>query len=208
MSDLHIPTPCHESWDGMSPTENGRHCATCNHVVIDIASMPVAEGRRVLKEVTTTLAKSSRRTCVRAHATPAGRLVPGRRKLLTGALASMLACAIAGCSGDGPDLVQPQPKPARPTTEQQMPMGVVTAPKPSDEALKGDICVAPPMGMIVTKPVKGNPPVHPPLMGAPVPRPMPPADGLVVGTVHVDDAPRTPGEPEVIKGKVVAPTTK
>jgi hypothetical protein len=203
MSDLHIPTPCHESWDGMTPTENGRHCATCNHVVIDIASMPVAEGRRVLKDVATTVAEKGKRTCVRAHATPAGRLVPGRRKLLTGALAGMLACAIAGCSGDGPELGQPHPKPSRPTTEQQMPMGVVDAPNPDDEALVGDASEAP-----VAPVTTGNPPVHPPLMGVPVPPPRRPDDGLVVGTVHVDDAHRTPPEPEVIKGKVVAPTTK
>ena len=147
-------------------------------------------------------------TRVRPHATPAGRLVPGRRKLLTTALAGMLACTFAGCVGDGPDVAQPQPKPSRPTTEQQMPMGVAVVPQPNDEALQGGICAVPPLGMIIATPVQGNPPTHLPLTGAPIPRPKTPDDGLVVGTVHVDDAPRTPPEPEVIKGKVVAPTTK
>lgn len=204
MSDLQIPTPCHESWDGMTPAGNGRHCATCNHVVIDIASMPVAEGRRVLEDVATTVTENGKRTCVRAHATPAGRLVPGRRKLLTTALAGMLACTFAGCIGDGPDVAQSQPKPGRPTTEQQMPVGVVAVPNPDDEALKGDICEVTPR----VPRVAGNPPDQPPITGTPKPDPKP-EDGLVVGTVHVDDAPRTPpAEPEIVKGKVVAPTQR
>lgn len=185
MSDLQIPTPCHESWDGMTPAGNGRHCATCNHVVIDIASMPVAEGRRVLEDVANTMADNGKRTCVRAHATPGGRLVPGRRKLLTTALAGMLACTFAGCIGDGPDVAQPQSRSDHTTTVQ---VGQVAAPKPGDTAPQRD--------------------VPPPLTGTPVPRPKTPDDGIVVGTVHVDDAPRTPPEPEIIRGKVVAPTQK
>jgi hypothetical protein len=30
-----IPSPCHESWDGMSANEKGRHCHTCATTVID-----------------------------------------------------------------------------------------------------------------------------------------------------------------------------
>ncbi|HEX3134010.1 MAG TPA: hypothetical protein VHX44_10570 [Planctomycetota bacterium] len=109
MSDLHIPTPCHESWDGMTPTENGRHCAACNHVVVDVTSMPVAQGRQVLAQVAHGLVASfDKRTCVRAHANPSGRLVPGRRKLLTPALVVMLASAMTGCIGDGSELGKPQ----------------------------------------------------------------------------------------------------
>ena len=189
MSDLHIPTPCHESWDRMTPTGNGRHCATCDHVVIDVASMPVTEGRRVLDDVATALTAGGRRTCVRAHATPAGRLVPGRRKLLTSALAGILACTVAGCGGDGPDLVKPQESP---TTGQQMPMGIVTAPEPRGHLLKGDVCEAPAKGKVIAPPVTTDPPTPTPLTGTPVPRPKGPQDTIVVGTVHVDDQPRTP----------------
>lgn len=191
MSDLHIPTPCHESWDGMTPAGNGRHCATCNHLVIDVASMPLTEGRRVLDDVATALSGNGGRTCVRAHATPDGRLVPGRRKLLTSALAGILACSIAGCGGDGPDLVQPPGTTTQPTSAQPQPSGTVTPTHHGGRVLMGDICEAPVKGKIVTTPVTSDPPMPQPLTGTPVPRPPGPQD-VVVGTVHVDDRPRTP----------------
>ncbi|CAM3877780.1 carboxypeptidase regulatory-like domain-containing protein [Mucilaginibacter galii] len=33
------PQPCHESWAGMSATENGRFCSSCSKNVIDFTSM-------------------------------------------------------------------------------------------------------------------------------------------------------------------------
>jgi hypothetical protein len=32
---LSIPQPCSESWDAMTPTEAGRHCAACQKTVVD-----------------------------------------------------------------------------------------------------------------------------------------------------------------------------
>ncbi|MBX2875292.1 MAG: carboxypeptidase-like regulatory domain-containing protein [Saprospiraceae bacterium] len=32
---LSIPTPCHEDWDKMTPTEKGRHCQSCQKEVVD-----------------------------------------------------------------------------------------------------------------------------------------------------------------------------
>jgi hypothetical protein len=32
---LSIPTPCRQGWENMTPTERGRHCASCNKTVID-----------------------------------------------------------------------------------------------------------------------------------------------------------------------------
>ncbi len=158
MSDLHIPTPCHESWDGMTPAMNGRHCATCNHTVLDVTSMPVAQGRQVLAEVASTLQTSGKRICVRAHATPAGRLVVGRRKLLTPALVTLLACAMGGCVGEGPDLVGTSQPSVQPTT-QQTPLltgepVVRPAPHAHVEALQGDVCISPKVGTVA-------PPVEP-----------------------------------------------
>lgn len=162
MSDLHIPTPCHESWDAMTPTSTGRHCAACNHTVLDVTELPVAEGRQVLAEVATTLRHSGKRICVRAHATPSGRLLPGRRKLLTPALVTLLACTMAGCVGDGPDLATPQPsttQSATPQTPQSVsPQATPTQPRPTAltgtpavrpapvaqvPAVVGDVCLSP-----------------------------------------------------------------
>ncbi len=169
MSDLRIPTPCHESWDGMTPTSNGRHCATCNHTVVDVTELPLSEGRQLLAEVETTLQRSGKRICVRAHATPSGRLLPGRRKLLTPALVALLACTMAGCVGDGPELVTPQSsttEPAVPPATQQSTQhasqptaltgtpAVRPAPVAQVPAVLGDVCLSP-------KPGTATPPVEP-----------------------------------------------
>lgn len=34
---LSIPTPCHEDWDKMTPTEKGRHCQSCEKEVVDFS---------------------------------------------------------------------------------------------------------------------------------------------------------------------------
>lgn len=135
MSDLHIPTPCHESWDDMTPTVNGRHCASCNHAVIDLTTMSVTAGQRVLDEVKRAATHDPLpRTCVRGHVDPSGRIVVGHRRLLTQGLAAMLACTLAGCAGDGPAL---QTAPEKPTTHSEAgPLPVILgtprppAPKP------------------------------------------------------------------------------
>src|SRR5437868_3738744 len=58
---LHIPTPCHENWANMSPSEKGRHCSACQKTVIDFTVMSDTE---VLRYMT----KAGPRVC--------GRLAP------------------------------------------------------------------------------------------------------------------------------------
>jgi len=41
--NLHIPTPCHESWDKMTPQKDGRFCATCETVVVDFSNKSLDE---------------------------------------------------------------------------------------------------------------------------------------------------------------------
>ncbi|MBL0146228.1 MAG: carboxypeptidase-like regulatory domain-containing protein [Chitinophagaceae bacterium] len=36
---LSIPTPCHENWDNMTPTEQGRFCSVCAKQVVDFTKM-------------------------------------------------------------------------------------------------------------------------------------------------------------------------
>lgn len=38
---LVIKNPCSESWAGMTPQDNGRHCAKCDKVVVDLTSTDV-----------------------------------------------------------------------------------------------------------------------------------------------------------------------
>ena len=37
--NLSIPTPCHERWEQMTPTEQGRFCSSCQKTVIDFTHM-------------------------------------------------------------------------------------------------------------------------------------------------------------------------
>ncbi len=38
-ASVHIPTPCPESWDAMTPTDVGRHCAACAKTVVGFTPM-------------------------------------------------------------------------------------------------------------------------------------------------------------------------
>ncbi|MFT3979326.1 MAG: T9SS type A sorting domain-containing protein [Ferruginibacter sp.] len=40
---LSIPTPCHESWDKMTPKEKGRYCDSCAKIVVDFSAMTDAQ---------------------------------------------------------------------------------------------------------------------------------------------------------------------
>lgn len=44
-----IPNPCHENWDQMSPTQNGKHCQSCAKNVIDFTSFTQEEIEQFLK---------------------------------------------------------------------------------------------------------------------------------------------------------------
>ena len=36
---IHIPTSCHKSWDNMTPVNQGRHCESCEKIVVDFTGM-------------------------------------------------------------------------------------------------------------------------------------------------------------------------
>lgn len=44
-----IPNPCHENWDNMHPTQNGKHCQSCAKNVIDFTSFTQEEILKYLK---------------------------------------------------------------------------------------------------------------------------------------------------------------
>jgi hypothetical protein len=115
-------------------------------------------------------------------------LVAGRRKLLTTALAGILASSIAGYAGEGPDLsrttpvtppVSTQPHPAR--------MGDIAVTIPKTPMVKGEVCAVPVKGKIVA-PVPADPPKPE----------RKPEDGVQVGTVSVEggDHPQPPIAPD------------
>jgi CarboxypepD_reg-like domain len=55
---IQIPTPCHEHWDKMNPTEQGRFCLSCKKEVIDFSLMTD-------KEILNYISKANKQTCGR-----------------------------------------------------------------------------------------------------------------------------------------------
>jgi hypothetical protein len=49
---IHIPTPCHENWDAMTPEAQGRFCGSCAKVVVDFSVMTDNEVLNYLKKNT------------------------------------------------------------------------------------------------------------------------------------------------------------
>ncbi len=152
MTDLRIASPCHASWEGMTPNDGGRHCARCAKTVVDVTAMSPEAGRSfVAKELPARLARGER-VCVRAHADTRGRLLkPGvRRYLLTNGLAAVLAMTMAGCGGEPPTVrggagPTPSAQPAPPTPAPPEPfMGKPAQPDPS------------PMMGIMAPPIRGD----------------------------------------------------
>ncbi len=47
---IHIPTPCHENWDAMTPEAKGRFCGSCAKVVVDFSVMTDNEVLNFLKK--------------------------------------------------------------------------------------------------------------------------------------------------------------
>jgi hypothetical protein len=39
ITNIHIPEPCHQQWQQMTPTANGRHCEQCCKTVVDFTKM-------------------------------------------------------------------------------------------------------------------------------------------------------------------------
>jgi hypothetical protein len=50
-----IPQPCPESWDAMTPTSTGRHCAACQKTVVDFSLMSDGEILALLQKSSTGL---------------------------------------------------------------------------------------------------------------------------------------------------------
>jgi len=55
---LHIPQPCHEDWNKMSPVQQGRFCQSCSKQVIDFSAMND-------KQILEVLSKAAGKTCGR-----------------------------------------------------------------------------------------------------------------------------------------------
>ncbi|MEO0581150.1 MAG: hypothetical protein AAF135_02900 [Bacteroidota bacterium] len=48
MPSYEIPNPCHEDWQKMTPTDQGRHCAVCQKCVVDLTRTSTREIKHLL----------------------------------------------------------------------------------------------------------------------------------------------------------------
>ena len=55
---LHIPEPCHENWNAMTPVQQGRFCQSCSKTVVDFSNMAD-------QQIIDTLKKAAGNTCGR-----------------------------------------------------------------------------------------------------------------------------------------------
>ena len=170
MTDLRIASPCHESWEGMTPDGRGRHCASCAKTVVDVTAMSPGDARAFVADELPARIGRGDRVCVRAHADARGRLLrPGaRRYLLTNGLAAVLAVTMAGCGGESPkvivgDVYDPAATPNHATPEPRM--GKPALPRPAEEPPMVGL-IAPMRGEVVPA---GEEEVVPPVMPEPTP---------------------------------------
>lgn len=73
---LHIPEPCHENWDKMTASEQGRFCMSCQKQVVDFSLMTD-------KEIIDHLSKASGKTCGRLNDDQLNRVIqpqPGKKR--------------------------------------------------------------------------------------------------------------------------------
>ncbi len=71
---LSIPTPCHEKWGEMSPTEKGRFCGSCKKEVVDFSGYTD-------EQIIEHFAASSSNTCGRFYRTQIDRKIKQSRKV-------------------------------------------------------------------------------------------------------------------------------
>lgn len=107
MTDIIVafPEPCTETWGAMSPRGCDRHCASCDKIVHDLASLSVEEAESLLD--------NNAEICVRAQITAEGsvRTATGisasSRRIVT-TIGASLALAAAGCQTSGPPRISPR----------------------------------------------------------------------------------------------------
>lgn len=93
---MRVVRPCNESFEAMTPTERGRHCARCDREVVDLRRVPRKRALVVLDEIRASEGKA----CARVMATADGTAVfPSDPSPLARWVApALLAGSLAACS--------------------------------------------------------------------------------------------------------------
>jgi predicted RecA/RadA family phage recombinase len=98
---LHIPQPCHENWDSMSPTQQGRYCQSCEKEVVSFANQSDAQIVEFFKSSPKKVCGQFRPEQLRTYTLPQQSLVgPRLRAITVGSLLSVItATAVYGQQG-------------------------------------------------------------------------------------------------------------
>ncbi len=89
-TSIHIPKPCHEKWDAMTPTATGRHCAACKKTVVDFTQKTDAEILAYFRQM------DGRETCGRLSSDQLSRpLLPALQSRPAARWRTWLALAVA-----------------------------------------------------------------------------------------------------------------
>jgi hypothetical protein len=188
---IHIPEPCHESWQAMQPQQNGRFCDSCCKVVVDFTAMSNEQIMDYLQS------RKEEKVCGRFKkkqmSAPAVKVKPIRVKWQLQKFAAALwlafgAMLFTACNTPDPKLVQ---KESQPKSNQNL-TGIVII--PSEQISRA----ATPEKLITTpatpKCVTVSEETH--TMGAPV-----------QGEITEDQFMGQPAVVEIVKGEVLAVDT-
>lgn len=183
-SEIEIPEPCNEDWEGMTPEQRGRFCAACQKKVHDLSAMSEGDA--------TALLSSGEDICVSYLSDASGtvrfappRIVPANRLVRRASVASVagLTLALAACAphGEGPKVED--------TVESSQPAFLEIETIPEVEPCESEPPTAEPEDLVRTKGDYAPPPeletnerrkgVPRRTAGKPIPRPTPdPLDGI------------------------------
>ena len=202
-SAFEIPSPCPEPWEAMTPKGAGRHCASCDKVVVDISRMTEKAAVSLIRENVGNI-------CVNGLYDPASEKFlyrPEAKRRLPVILNAATAFAMAACS------------PATRAAENSSPNYAQSSAPTSGESAFADLQNKPENGpnSRAKDPSHGSrdagvptPPAPPPepvrMGGAPMPMPQPPRARADAGTSpqHADAGvtpPSPPPQPVMLRGE-------
>lgn len=138
MTDLryHIPEPCDQRWHTMTPVAGGRHCANCQHVVVDFTG-------RTDKQITAFLTKhDGSRVCGRISTSqlrPPNRAAK-RERTLWSQIQRLAAVVVMACGlSNSRALAQEQPAPPPSHMVPAIPLPILSSTPVYPDTLRGRI---------------------------------------------------------------------
>lgn len=106
-SEIRIPEPCNEDWEGMTPEQRGRFCAACQKKVHDLSAMTEDDAKALLASDDDICVSYLSDTQGTVRFKPA-QIVPANRLFRRASVASAagLSLALAACAphGEGPKI--------------------------------------------------------------------------------------------------------